>query len=63
MFRDAVRRVAHAADMIGIRGIFVHAISDGARKFYITLAFDPCPAEGITLVVTLRDVRTRLESS
>ena len=63
LFRDAARRVAHAADTIGIRGIVVHAISEEARKFYIALGFDACPAEAMTLVVTLRDVRAALESS
>jgi GNAT superfamily N-acetyltransferase len=62
MFRDAARRVAHAADTIGIRGIVVHAISEEARRFYIALGFDPCPAEAMTLVVTLRDLRATLES-
>ena len=63
LFRDAARRVANAADTIGIRGIVVHAISEEARKFYIALGFDPCPAEALTLVVTLQDVRATLESS
>jgi GNAT superfamily N-acetyltransferase len=62
MFRDAARRVAQAADTIGIRGIVVHAISEEARRFYIALGFDPCPAEAMTLVVTLRDLRATLES-
>lgn len=57
MFRDAAQRVAQAADAIGIRGIVVHAISDEARRFYIALGFDPCPAEAMTLLVTLRDLR------
>jgi predicted N-acetyltransferase YhbS len=59
LFRDAARRVAHAADTIGIRGVVVHAISE----FYIALGFDPCPAEAMTLVVTLRDIRRALETS
>jgi GNAT superfamily N-acetyltransferase len=63
LFRDAARRVANAAETIGIRGIVVHAISEEARKFYIALGFDPCPAEAMTLVVTLRDLRATLEST
>ena len=62
MFRDAAQRVAQAADTIGIRGIVVHAISEEARRFYIALGFDPCPAEAMTLVVTLRDLRATLEA-
>src|SRR5215469_3223162 len=61
LFRDAAGRIAHAADAIGIRGIVVHAISEKARKFYIALGFDPCPAEALTLVVTVRDIRAALE--
>ena len=60
LFRDAGRRVAHAADTIGIRGLVVHAISEEARRFYIALGFDPCPAEAMTLVVTLNDLRAAL---
>jgi GNAT superfamily N-acetyltransferase len=60
LFRDAAQRVAHAADAIGIRGIIVHAISGEARKFYLTLGFDACPGEPMTLVVTLSDIRAIL---
>jgi GNAT superfamily N-acetyltransferase len=61
VFQDAARRVADAADTIGIKGVVVHAISDEARKFYVALGFDPCPAEAMTLVITIRDIRTALE--
>lgn len=63
LFRDAALRVAHAADAIGIRGIVVHALSEEARKFYLALGFEPCPAEAMTLVVTLRDIRVALKVS
>jgi GNAT superfamily N-acetyltransferase len=63
LFRDAASRVSHAADVIGIRGILVHAISDEARRFYIALGLDPCRAEAMTLVVTLQDLRASLERS
>jgi predicted N-acetyltransferase YhbS len=57
LFRDAARRVANAADAIGIRGIVVHAISDEAKKFYMALGFDASPSEPMTLMVTLSDIR------
>jgi GNAT superfamily N-acetyltransferase len=64
LFQDEARRVAQAADAIGIRGIVVHAISDEARKFYVALGFDPCPQAQphppMTLVVTLSDIRAML---
>ena len=61
LFRDGARRVAQAADAIGIRGIVVHAISEEARTFYLALGFDPCPGEPMTLVVTLADVQAALK--
>lgn len=61
LFRDCALRVAHAADTIGIRGIVVHAISEQAKAFYQALGFDPSPAEPMTLMVTLGDIRRLLE--
>ena len=58
MFRDAARRVANAADAIGIRGIVVHAISEEAKNFYLALGFDVSPREPMTLMATLADIRT-----
>ena len=60
LFRDAARRVAHAADSIGIRGIVVHAISENAKSFYLALGFDPSPLEPMMLMVTLADIRAVL---
>ena len=57
-FRDCALRVAHAADTIGIRGIVVHAISEQAKAFYQALGFDPSPADPMTLMVTLADIRS-----
>ena len=60
LFRDCAKRVAHAADAIGIRGIVVHAISEQAKAFYLALGFDPSPGEPMTLMVTLADIRELL---
>lgn len=61
LFRDAALRVLQAADIIGVRGIVVHAISDEARQFYTALGFDECPHEPMMLVVTLAELRTAFE--
>ena len=62
LFRDAALRVAHAASVIGIRGIVVHAISENAKNFYLALGFDPSPREPMTLMVTLADIRAAFSS-
>ena len=61
LVRDGARRVVHAADAIGIRGILVHAISGEAKAFYLGLGFDPSPIEPMTLMVTLADVRDSIQ--
>jgi GNAT superfamily N-acetyltransferase len=57
LFRDAARRVSQAADVIGIRGIVVHAISEEVKNFYMALGFDPSPSESMTLMITLPEIR------
>jgi len=60
LFQDAARRVLHAAEVIGVRGILVHAMSEEAAAFYLSLGFDPSPVGKLTLMVTLADVRAAL---
>lgn len=57
LFRDAATRVLGAADAIGIRGMIVHAISEEAKAFYLTLGFDPSPIDPMILMATLADIR------
>ena len=60
LFRDSARRVANAADAIGIRGVVVQAISEQAKAFYLALGFDPSPRDPTKLMVTLPDLRAAL---
>ncbi|MDN5754091.1 MAG: GNAT family N-acetyltransferase [Nitrosospira sp.] len=60
MFQDAVRRVIHAAEAIGIRGLLVHALSEEANAFYLNLGLDPSPLEPMTLMATVADLRAAL---
>ena len=54
LFQDAGRRVVAASGAIGIQGLFVHALSDQARDFYLRLGLKPSPLDPMTLMVTLR---------
>lgn len=56
LLRDAVLRTRQAAELGGIRAIFVHAISDDARRFYERHGFAPSSLEPMTLMVTMADV-------
>ena len=56
LFRDAALRVLNAAEVLGIRGILVNALSDEARAFWLAVGFEPSPLDPMTLMVTLADV-------
>ena len=60
LFRDAALRVLSAADVIGIRGLIVHAISAEAAAFYPALGLSASPQDPLTMVVTLDELRAAL---
>lgn len=57
LFQDAARRVIHAAEAIGIRGMLVHALSEDAKAFYLRLGLEVSPLEPMMLMVTIADLR------
>jgi GNAT superfamily N-acetyltransferase len=57
LMRDAAMRVVQAAEVIGIRGILVHAISPEAKAFYLAVGFEASPVEPMTLMATLADIQ------
>jgi GNAT superfamily N-acetyltransferase len=60
LLRDALRRTLAAADQIGIRAVLVDAIDDRAAAFYRRYGFEPATTGGLTLMVPLSAVRSRL---
>lgn len=56
LFRDAALRVLQAAEVIGVRGLVVQAISLEARAFYLALGMTPSSLDPMTLMVTLADL-------
>ena len=60
LFQDAARRIVHAADTIGIRGLLVHALSDEPRAFYLPLGLEPSPREPMTLMAAAPDLKSAL---
>lgn len=57
LMRDAAMRVCQASEVIGIRGILVHAISPEAKAFYLAVGFEASPVEPMTLMATLADIQ------
>jgi GNAT superfamily N-acetyltransferase len=63
LMRDAILRVLGAADIIGLRAILVHTISDEAVRFYERCGFNPSPVDPMTLMMTVAMARKMLASS
>jgi GNAT superfamily N-acetyltransferase len=63
LIRDAATRVLQAAEVIGIRGIVVHAISPEAKAFYLAVGFEVSPLEPLTLMATLADIQAATKSA
>ena len=57
LVRDAALRVMQAADVIGIRGMTVQALSDEAKVFYEHVGFEPSPIDPKLLMITLADLK------
>jgi predicted N-acetyltransferase YhbS len=61
LLKDAVKRTLEAAEIAGIHGIVVHAISDEAKRFYEERGFEVSPIAEMTMMVTLKDAAANLE--
>jgi GNAT superfamily N-acetyltransferase len=57
LVRDAAMRILQAADMIGIRGMTVQALSDDAKVFYEHMGFEASPIAPNLLMITLADLK------
>jgi GNAT superfamily N-acetyltransferase len=55
LLRDAVLRVVGAAETIGVRALFVHAISEEAKAFYEHWGFRASAIEPMTLMITIEE--------
>lgn len=56
LLQDAVLRTAQAANILGIRGLLVHALSEQAKMFYQYHGFIASPTEPMTLILSLKQL-------
>jgi GNAT superfamily N-acetyltransferase len=61
LLKDALRRTAAAADIAGIRALFVIAKDDEARRFYEQYDFDPGPDDPNRLFLVMKDLKRLIE--
>ena len=61
LLRDALLRTLQAAEIVGIRAIVVHAISERAKLFYEKWGFITSPIEPMTLMITVAEARLAMQ--
>lgn len=61
LLKDALRRTAQAADIVGIRALVVHAKNDEVRQWYEKFDFEPSPTDPLHLFLLIKDVKKILE--
>jgi GNAT superfamily N-acetyltransferase len=58
---DALRRIAAAAEVIGVRAVLIHCETETARDFYLRLAkFEASPTDPMHLLLLMKDLRRAL---
>ena len=60
LLNDAIRRAIQAADIAGVTALLVQAISEQARRFYLSRGFVESPIQPMTLCLMLATVRQAL---
>lgn len=60
LLRDAMIRAISVASDAGIFAILVHALSEQAKRFYLSCGFVESPLQPMTLLMTLETVRSVL---
>jgi GNAT superfamily N-acetyltransferase len=60
LLKDALVRIARAADIVGARAVLVHAIDEQAKKFYEHFDFEPSPVHDLQLMLLMKDLRKAL---
>lgn len=60
LLKDALQRIAQAADIVGARAVLVHAIDEPAKQFYLHFGFEPSPIHDLQLMLLMKDLRSSL---
>jgi len=60
MLKDALVRIAGAAEIVGVRAVLVHAIDAQAAGFYRRFNFEPSPVNDLHLMLLMKELRLAL---
>jgi len=57
LLQEALIRTARVADLVGCRVVLVHAKDEAAKRFYMSIDFQPLPDNELQLYLLLKDLR------
>jgi GNAT superfamily N-acetyltransferase len=60
LLRDALLRTLGVAEAAAIRAVLLHAVSEGAKQFYLHHGFAESAIDPMTMMITLADVEKAL---
>ena len=63
LLRDAMMRAVNVSGDAGVLAILVHALTDQAKQFYLSRGFVESPIQPMTLMMTIKTVRSILAES
>lgn len=63
LLRDANARTLQVASIAGAVALTVHALSDDARRFYLSSGFVPLPSQPMTLYLLLKTIEQTMTGS
>ncbi len=59
LLRDAILRTLQVSEIVGVKALLVHALSDSAVHFYEAQGFHPSPTHSRTLFLPLSEIVTQ----
>ncbi len=63
MLKEALLKTLEVAEVVGVRGMLVHAISENAKNFYTSQGFEQSPTDEMTLIITIEDIKKAFTST
>jgi|TARA_R110002073_G_scaffold234063_6_gene395388 predicted N-acetyltransferase YhbS len=62
LLKDALLRTLKVSRIVGVKALLVHALSDEAKRFYLHFAFQVSPVDPMTLLLSVKAIRSHYEA-
>ncbi|WP_251359718.1 GNAT family N-acetyltransferase [Kangiella sp. TOML190] len=61
LLKEALLRTLRASKHVGFRAVFVHALTEDVKRFYLNFGFQEYPKDPMTLYITLPSIEAHLK--